>query len=475
MRILLVTEDLPSAQPGGAAQHALMLGRGLQAAGHEVELLGRAGTGLGARVQGLDAPVHEGIVLRGTGWQEHRLRAFVPWRASHAAWRVRRAIATLGAQRFDAIHYHGHLHALGAWIPAHWPFVQTVHDQGAECMTRTRLRQGAPCTQVDPKACADCAGRAALAPPGLLRRALSAAAVRRLRQGSARSFSRHATIFVSDFLRRRFEAVAAPSPHWRATVIHNFTEVQRLQRAAQDIAARAVHQGATATRERTADPMPSMGSPPSGGHAAGASTDALPVALAVARLDEGKGVGAWLDALDERVLRRFQVRVVGDGPLRAVLRERHGPRGVEFLGHLPQPQVDRLTAAAAVCVVPSLAEEAFSLAALEALVLGRPTFALERGGVPELRRYQRYAGQLVLAHDHRGLAALLAAVADGMPLQPRSPMIGAATRHPTWAGVAAQSAFGAGADVLDRLPQILAVYRHAGLGAGATSGVHRRA
>lgn len=450
MRVLLVTEDLPSAQPGGAAQHALMLGRALQAAGHEVELLGRAGTGLGPAAPGFDGPVHEGIALRATGWQEHRLRAFVPWRPAHAAGRVRRAIAALGAARFDAIHYHGHLHALGVSIPDHWPFVQTVHDQGAECMTRTRLRLGAPCTEVDPQVCAACATRGSHPSPSPWRRALSAAAVRRLRHDSARAFSRHATIFVSDFLRRRFEAVAAPPPGWRATVIHNFTEVQRLGLAAQSVAAQA------ASPSTQADPVPVR-----------AATEALPVALAVARLDEGKGVGAWLEALDDRVLQRFQVRVVGDGPLAASLRRRHGPRGVEFLGFLPQPQVDRLTASAAVCVVPSLAEEAFSLAALESLVLGRPTFALGRGGLPELRRYQRYAGQLVLAHDHRGLATLLAAVADGMPLRSRAEEAWATQTGPG-SPIAtlcpSTSSIGASADVFDRLPEILKVYRHAGLG-----------
>lgn len=425
MKVLLVTEDLPTAQPGGAACHALMLGRALESAGHAVEVLGQKGRGESTG-EGLQGPFHARIDLSGTGWQAHRFGAFLPGRGRHVAARIRRAISALGAHRFDVIHYHGHAHALGAMSPRRWPLVQTVHDQGSECLVRIRLREGQPCRELDPKACADCAVSRPAGPTAAWRRVLGSVAARTLRHDSLKSFCRHETIFVSEFLRRRFQTVIGSGQTLRASVVHNFIDASQLQAAA-----------------RSASPC---------------AADAVPVALAVARLDEGKGVGAWLEALDETVLRRFQVRVVGDGPLRQALQQRHGPRGVEFLGHLPAVQVQRLTADATLCVVPSMAEESFSLAALEAIALGRPTFALARGGLPELRRYERYPGQLVLAADHRHLAALLAAASRGLRARPAPP-----SEPP-------QSA-----DVRARLPEVLAVYARAGERTAMGQAVHSHA
>src|SRR2546425_11262992 len=92
---------------------------------------------------------------------------------------------------------------VGRYIPANVNFIQTRHDQGSECVMSSRFRNGQPCAETDARACAGCA----TATPNFLQREISAFAVRQYRQLTAEAFSRHKTIFVSDFLRRRFAQI----------------------------------------------------------------------------------------------------------------------------------------------------------------------------------------------------------------------------------------------------------------------------
>lgn len=399
MKILLVTEDLPVPNLGGAGKHAVLLGNALIEAGHAVELLGRVRAPGVAGNADFNGPLHCAIDLRGTGWQEHRFGAFLPGRREHVARRIWAAIRALDVSRFDVVHYHGHAYALGAVVPAGVPFVQTLHDQGSECLVLTRFRQGAPCTETDPAACAGCA----TARPNPVQRALSAAAARRLRSGAVQAFARHPAVFVSEFLRRRFVEQTRPAMPLKAHVVHNFTHARAVAAAAAT---------------------------------AGAAVAERPVLLLVGRVDAAKGFGSFLALLDDEVLARWRVRVVGDGPQRAELETRHGPRGVQFTGPLTQAQTYRETAAATACVVPSVWEEPCGTTVLEALAMGKPTLALARGGTTELARYARYAGQLVLEPDLPALVRRL----QGLP-RPAGPL-------------------GPGdlADVGRRLPEILAVY-----------------
>lgn len=409
MRILLVSEDLPVAHLGGAGKHAVLLGNTLLEAGHQVEMLGRLRA---AGVEGnndFDGPLHCGIDLRGSGWQEYRFGAFLPGRREHAARRVWAAVQRLGVGRFDVIHYHGHLNSLGALVPAAVPFVQTLHDQGSECLMLTRFRDGAPCRATDARDCAGCATPR----PNALQRWLSAAAVRRARARSALAFARHETVFVSAFLHERFVANAQPALPLRAQVVHNFTSAARLRAA-------------------LATPLPATG-----------ATHSKPVVLMVGRVDAAKGVGAFLDAVPDSLLQRWTLRVVGDGPLLAELQARHAPRGVQFTGFMAQADAYRETAAAAACVVPSACEEACSTTLLEALALGRPTLALRRGASAELAVYERFPGQLLLADDVAGLVARLAAAAPA---------------------AASISTVDEGADVHRQLPALERIYRAAGNG-----------
>src|SRR4051794_9393070 len=112
MNILIVTEDVPVAQLGGAGRHAVLLGNTLLEAGHRVEMLGRvrpAGVETNNEFRGR---VHTLIDFSRTGWKEKRIGAFLAVRRKHMARRVWRAIRQVGLE-WDVIHYHGHLPMLG--------------------------------------------------------------------------------------------------------------------------------------------------------------------------------------------------------------------------------------------------------------------------------------------------------------------------------------------------------------------------
>jgi len=402
MRILLVTEDLPSATPGGAAQHAVVLGNALLEAGHEVHLLGaRREDGHDGR-NGFAGTLHTDIDFRGARWQERRTGTFFPLTRPHTARRLAQALAAVTARHgpWDVVHYHGHNALFGTRVAG--PFVHTLHDQGAECITLMRFRAGQVCQERSARACAGCATPR----PNALQTALSVASVRRLRAASIESFTRHRAIFVSEFLRRRWLAQQGAAADAANThVVHNFVDAARLRRA-------------------LATPAP----PPSPGRTR---------VLVAGRIDAAKGVAALLAALGDEQLARIELTVAGSGPEFESTRAAHAGRGVRFTGWLEAQAVLELAHAADVCVVPSLCEEACPTSVLEALSLGRTVFALDRGATPELAPYGE-PGQLRLFADLQTLAAALA--------------VGPTPhRWPSHERAAVQA----------RLPEVLSVYRAA--------------
>jgi glycosyltransferase involved in cell wall biosynthesis len=76
--------------------------------------------------------------------------------------------------------------------------------------------------------------------------------------------------------------------------------------------------------------------------------------------------------------------VAGDGPQRAALSERARGARVRFLGHVPDEQLARLRAEAAIALVPSRSAETFGLAAAEAMAAGVPVVGSRVGALPEL-------------------------------------------------------------------------------------------
>lgn len=385
MRILLVTEDIPAPQVGGLGKHVVTLGNALIAAGHEVQLLGRAGAGYEKyRADlGFDGGFIGGFSFAHMAWKEAQLGAWLPYKRLVMARRIEQAILQHG-RSFDVVHYHGHLPMVGLGLPADMNFVQTRHDQGSECITHMRFRNDAPCDALAPRDCAGCIHPT----PGPLRRAVSGAAVTQYRSAVAKNFSARKTIFVSDFLRRQFLRAVPGADLRLARVVHNFVDLARLRRVVE---AAPIQSGTL---------------------------------LLVGRMDQAKGFGAFLEAFVPLLTADQQVLIIGDGPERAALERRHACPAVSFLGWRSYDEVLASTRCAHVCVVPSVWEEAFGATTLEAMLLGRPTLALARGGTPELVVYERYAGQLQLAADIAGLARLaalaLAVPATEMPLPQES-------------------------------------------------------
>lgn len=368
LRILLVSEDIPHPKLGGLGKHAVALGNALIAAGHQVDLFGnnhwpyeeQAGD---VAFQGAFYPE---LNVKHAHWKETQLGFFNYYRRVFLARRFARAILKV-ADRYDVIHYHGHLPILANYIPEHINFVQTRHDQGSDCLTHTRFRNGDVCRETDSRACASCA----TARPNAMQRALSTASVNRWRDEVQQAFQRHKVIFVSQFLRdnlaRTLGAMEGPTMH----TVHNFIDHRALARAVTDDA-----------RDR----------PP------------LDIFIA-ARVDEAKGVRAFLAALEGRLPPGRRVTVAGDGPDLASLRQRFTGDWIEFLGWTPHSEVVCLTAKSNAALVSSLCEESCGTTILEALALGRPVFALARGGTPELTTYEQFPGQIRLFNDMNALAA----------------------------------------------------------------------
>jgi glycosyltransferase involved in cell wall biosynthesis len=411
MKILIVSEDIPGPQLGGLGKHAVRLGNALLKSGHSVTLMGRSDVDYAecAAEVGFNGPFIGGFHLRRTGWKQHVLGVFLPFNRTHVAKRIARSIVACAGE-FDVVHYHGHLPMVGRHIPANVNFIQTRHDQGSECVMTYRFRNAQPCRETDARACAGCA----TANPSFLQREISAFAVRQYRRLTAEAFSRHKTIFVSDFLRRRFAQIVPSDNPGIRFVIHNFIDLQTL---------------------------PTCGGPT-------IRTGSAKRIVIVGRIDEAKGVAAFLEALSRRPAGGIEVEVVGDGPLRKRIEGAFASSAVRFLGWRGQRETLQRVSRADAVVVPSVWEEPCGTTILEGLALGKPVFALARGGTPELKRYERWDGQLALFDT---MEQLVSAVVNH-PLQPRKPDRDFA------------------ADVALVLPQIMAAYQEGALPKGSREG-----
>lgn len=148
--------------------------------------------------------------------------------------------------------------------------------------------------------------------------------------------------------------------------------------------------------------------------------------LFVGRLSAQKGVELALRAF-ARMRVTAQLRIVGDGPARAVLQRLATELGVasrvEWLDPMPQSELATVLANATILVVPS-SEEGLGLIAAEAQLCETPVVAFASGGLTDVVR-DGETGVLVPAGDVNALSTAL----DALLLDaPRRASLGTAGR-----------------------------------------------
>lgn len=373
MRILMVSEDLPAHTLGGLAKHVLTLCKTFKQHGHQVDLIGNNDMAWSE-----DRPTSFYVnnfypELKGQylGWKEISLGIFNPLKRTHTAKNFARAIK-LRASKYDVIHYHGHYPNIAKFIPNHINFIQTRHDQGSDCLTHVRFKNGAICNSIDAQDCAKCRTKQA----NWLQKAISTLAVNRFRCEVSEGFKKHKTLFVSDFLKSN--ARRGLDYDNSGITLHNFIDSRDIAKA----------------KLASLSFVPNINKP-------------MRFFIA-AKLYEAKGIAALLEAIQSLHNTDFQLTIAGDGEQEQWLKERFNNQRIHFLGWQTASDTLAYAMQADAVIIPSICEEACPTTVLEGLALGKPVFALARGGTTELSIYETYPNQLRLFNDIKSLAASLA-------------------------------------------------------------------
>jgi glycosyltransferase involved in cell wall biosynthesis len=254
---------------------------------------------------------------------------------------VRRFTALLEETRPDVVHLHNVFPLISPWVVrvAHRrgvPVVQTVHNYRHGCVNGLHLRDGHPCT--------DCLGT---------RLGLPA-----VRHGCYRG-SRLQTVPMTI-------GQAVHRHTWRDEVGRYFvlTPFMRDMLMATGVPADRIQVRPTWV------PDPGV-----------ADSEGRDV-LYVGRLDEPKGIDRLLDAWTAGGATSGRtLTVVGDGPLRPLVKKAAADGSVRWLGQLSPAGVATAMEDAAYVVVPSRVFEGYPLAVAEAFGRGRPVLTVAGGSV----------------------------------------------------------------------------------------------
>jgi len=105
-------------------------------------------------------------------------------------------------------------------------------------------------------------------------------------------------------------------------------------------------------------------------------------AVCLGRLSKEKGVETLIQATTS--LPDFQLKIIGDGPLKNELKEKYPATNIEFKGYLPWEKIQTLLGHARFMIIPSEWYENNPLSVIEAFSLGTPVLGANIGGIPEL-------------------------------------------------------------------------------------------
>lgn len=144
------------------------------------------------------------------------------------------------------------------------------------------------------------------------------------------------------------------------------------------------------------------------------------------RLVSAKGVGILLQSAEQ--LRnekcKFQLKIIGDGPEYASLKTQAAKQNgqVEFLGHVPDSEIENALTEVEVVVMPSLGGEVFGLVAAENMLRGKLLIISDIGALQEV------VGDAGLVFRTGDAAALAACMREAIEHPSLATTLGSAAR-----------------------------------------------
>ena len=144
--------------------------------------------------------------------------------------------------------------------------------------------------------------------------------------------------------------------------------------------------------------------------------------LFVGRLNDGKGISQFIEALERVQHKSWSADIVGMGPLaddaRAMIRRANLEGRIAMHGVVPFERIGEFYEGAYLVAVPSMAPETFGLVGIEAMGSGKAVIAFDSGGITEWL-IDGETGFLVPRADVAALAERISRLLDDEPLARR--------------------------------------------------------